>query len=86
MKKVGFLGLVVMAAMLLALAFPAAASGPSPAALPERHPHIEEALEAMRGAKRQLETADHDFGGHRVKAIQHLNAAIREAEVCMSMK
>jgi len=56
------------------------------AAMPERHPHIEEALESMRGAKRQLESAEHDFAGHRVKAIEHLDRAIREAEICMSMK
>lgn len=69
-------------------AAPAAAEAPaaSPAALPERHPHIDEALESMRAAKRHLETADHDFDGHRVKAIEHLNAAIHEAEICMSMR
>jgi hypothetical protein len=36
----------------------------------------------MRGAKHELETAEHDFHGHRVKAIEHLNQAIHEAEVC----
>jgi hypothetical protein len=57
-----------------------------PAATPEAHPHIDEALEAMRNAKRQLETAEHDFGGHRVKSIEHLNQAIREAEICLTMR
>ena len=56
------------------------------AAMPERHPHIDEALESMRAAKHHLESADHDFDGHRVKAIEHLDQAIHEAEVCMSMK
>jgi len=46
------------------------------------HPHIDEALEAMRAAKHHLETAEHDFHGHRVKAIEHLDAAIHEAEIC----
>jgi hypothetical protein len=64
----------------------AAPAAPAVAAMPERHPHIDEALEAMRAAKKHLETAEHDFGGHRVKAIEHLDAAIREAEMCMSMK
>jgi hypothetical protein len=64
----------------------AAAPAPKPAAAPERHPHIDEALESMRAAKHQLETADRDFDGHRVKAIEHLNAAIHEAEICMSMR
>lgn len=67
---------------------PAAAVPPAPpaaAAAPERHPHIDEALESMRAAKHHLETAEHDFDGHRVKAIEHRNQAIHEAEVCMSM-
>jgi hypothetical protein len=62
-----------------AAAIPAA---PAAAATPEEHPHIHEALEAMRNAKHHLETAEHDFHGHRVKAIEHLNQAIHEAEIC----
>ena len=72
-----------------AVPVPVAAAVPATtpsAAMPERHPHIEEALESMRGAKHQLESAEHDFAGHRVKAIEHLDRAIREAEICMSMK
>jgi len=99
MKNIGFLTLLITATLLLTLAFPAAAAGPggpapavpvaaaspSPTAapVPERHPHIDEALEAMRSAKHHLETAEHDFHGHRVKAIEHLDQAIREAEICM---
>ena len=104
MRKIGFLTLLIMATLLFALAFPAAAAGPktsttpAPAAaatpaphpvaapVPERHPRIDEALEHMRAAKKQLESAEHDFGGHRVKSIEHLDAAIREAEICMGMK
>lgn len=103
MKKIGFLTLLIMATLLLILAFPAAAAGPqapappvpavaavpaapAAAAVPERHPHIDEALESMRAAKHHLESAEHDFEGHRVKAIEHLNQAIHEAEICMSMK
>jgi len=102
MKKIGFLTLILMATILFMLAFPAAAAGPKPApaaapaaapvpapppaATPDDHPHIHEALEAMRNAKHHLETAAHDFDGHRVKAIEHLNQAIHEAEICESMK
>ena len=64
------------------LAAPAASAAP----VPERHPHIDEALEAMRNAKHHLESAEHDFDGHRMKAIEHLNQAIHEAEICMAMK
>ncbi len=96
MKKLGFLSLAAIAALLFSLAFPAAAAvpkAPVPAvpalALPPQeaaHPQIRDALEAMRNAKHHLEAGSHDFGGHRVKAIQHLDAAIHEAEICMSMK
>jgi hypothetical protein len=104
MKKIGFLSLLIMASLLLTLAFPVGAAGPKTpsaptapvaaaaplaliaAAMPERHPHIDEALESMRSAKRQLESAEHDFRGHRAKAIEHLDRAIHEAEICMSMR
>jgi hypothetical protein len=99
MKKIGFLTLLITATLLLTLAFPAGAAGPKApavavvvaaavpaAAVPERHPHIDEALESMRAAKHHLESAEHDFGGHRAKAVEHLDRAIREAEICMSMK
>lgn len=102
MKKIGFLTLLITATLVFGLAFPAAAAGPkAPAApvpavapvpaaavapVPDRHPHIDEALESMRAAKHQLEIAEHDFDGHRVKSIEHLNQAIREAEICMGMK
>ena len=103
MKKIGFLSLLIMATLLLTLAFPVAAARPEmpvapiapvaaaapmaaiAAAMPERHPHIDEALEAMRSAKKHLEMAEHDFRGHRGKSLQHLQMAIREAEICMSM-
>ena len=103
MKKIGFLSLLIMATLLLTLAFPVAAAGREmpaapiapvaaavpvvaiAAATPERHPHIDEALEAMRSAKKHLEMAEHDFKGHRGKSLQHLQMAIREAEICMSM-
>jgi hypothetical protein len=95
LKKTGFLTLLMMVTLVFALAFPAAAAGPKAAAaparaavapVPERHPHIDEALESMRAAKHHLESAEHDFDGHRMKAIEHLNRAIHEAELCMSMR
>ena len=102
MKSIGLLTLLIMATLLLTLTLPVAAAGPKPpalpvpvaaavpavpaAAMPERHPHIAEAMESMRAAKHHLESAEHDFDGHRVKAIEHLDRAIHEAEICMSMK
>jgi hypothetical protein len=67
---------------------PVAAAAPVSAiaaAMPERRPHIDEAIESMRSAKHHLESAEHDFRGHRAKSLQHLQMAIREAEICMSM-
>jgi hypothetical protein len=97
MRKVGILTLFIMVALVLTLTFtvgaaspkahaaPVAAAPASPVAapVPPPHPHIDEALEAMRSAKHHLETADHDFHGHRVKSIEHLNQAIHEAEICL---
>jgi hypothetical protein len=98
-KKFGFLTLLIVGTILLMIAFPAAAAGPkapappvpaapvvAPTPMPEPHPEIRDALEAMRNAKHHLESAAHDFDGHRVKAIEHLDQAIHEAEICMSMK
>lgn len=102
MKKIAFMTLLITATILLTLAFSAAAAAPkapaapapvaaapvapTPAATPERHPHIDEALEHMRAAKHELETAEHDFQGHRVKSIEHLDQAMHEAEICMNMR
>jgi hypothetical protein len=97
MRKVAILTLFIMVALVLTLTFtvgaasprahaaPVAAAPASPVAapMPPPHPHIDEALEAMRSAKHHLETADHDFHGHRVKSIEHLNQAIHEAEICL---
>jgi len=99
MKKIGFLTLLIMATLVFTLAFsavaaPKAPTAPAvvaaplaavPAATPERHPHIDEALEHMRAAKHELEIAEHDFDGHRAKSLEHLNGAIHEAEICMGM-
>jgi hypothetical protein len=68
-------------------AAPTVGAGPAvAAAMPEPHPHIHDALEAMRNARHHLESAEHDFDGHRTKAIEHLDRAIHEAEICMSMR
>ena len=40
----------------------------------------------MRAAKHHLESADHDFDGHRMEAIKHLDMAIHEAEICEGMR
>lgn len=49
----------------------------------EPHPQIREALEALRRAKAHMEHAAHDFGGHRVEAIEATNKAIEQLEICL---
>ena len=85
MKKIAMLCLLVVATVLLTLTF-AGNFGSRAAAAPPPHPHIHEALESMRGAKHHLESAEHDFEGHKVKAIERLDMAIHEAEICESMR
>ncbi len=41
-------------------------------------PHMRAALEHLRNAKRSLELATADKGGHRAKAIEYVNKAIDE--------
>jgi hypothetical protein len=87
MKKVGFMTLVIMLTVFCTLAISGAAAPKAPATVlaaapAPPHPHITEALESMRAGKHHLEAAEHDFHGHRAKAIEHLDQAIHEAEIC----
>jgi hypothetical protein len=43
-------------------------------------PHMQAALDALRNAKRELDAADADKGGHRVKAIRLVEQAIAQVE------
>jgi len=44
----------------------------------EEHPEIREAIHHLEQAKQSLEHAAHDFGGHRSKALEHVNQALAE--------
>jgi hypothetical protein len=46
----------------------------------EPQPHMRMALEFLQKARNQLEKASADKGGHRVKAIGHIDAAIGEVK------
>ena len=50
----------------------------------ERHPELVAALRALRNARERLHKADRDFGGHRAKAEEHTEAAIREVELALA--
>jgi hypothetical protein len=95
MKQIGFLTLLIAAMLVLAIAFPVAASGPNAAATPvvaapatpaaspmPPHPRVHEALEALRSARDHMAHAEGEFHGHRDAAIHHIDEAIKEAEIC----
>ena len=50
----------------------------------ERHPEIDAAIHHLREAKRNLENARRDFGGHRVKALEHVNEALEECNQALN--
>jgi Ni/Co efflux regulator RcnB len=79
-------------ALSFAMSLPATAQETSTAKLKrvqmdehkEKHPEIEAAVHHLREAKNSLEHANHDFGGHRAKAIEHVNQALAECEQALS--
>ncbi len=46
----------------------------------ERHPRLHAALKELREARKELKDADHDFGGHREKAIESIDHSIKQIE------
>ncbi len=65
------------AAMAAPAAAPVVVAAPAPQRQ-ERHPEIHAAIRNLEEARSHLEAAAHDFGGHRVKAIEHTNKALEE--------
>ena len=77
-KTTALFGLAAM--MFLGATFQASAQTPGGRMGREKHPEMRAALKALQNAKNRLEHAAHDYKGHRVKAIEHTNEAIREVE------
>jgi hypothetical protein len=69
---------------LASLGVLASTSQPVRAEDKERHPRIRAAIRELREAKKELEKADHDFGGHRVEAIKAINHAVRQLEKALN--
>jgi uncharacterized iron-regulated membrane protein len=95
MKKFGLWSLSIVATVTLTLAFSAVAGPKAPSAAAAvapaspvlvapvpPHPRVHEAIEALRGAREHMAHAEGEFRGHRDKAIEHIDAAIHEAEIC----
>jgi hypothetical protein len=45
---------------------------------PGPHPEIRDAIRLLRDAQDHLRHGAHDFGGHRVKAMEHIDQALTE--------
>ncbi|MGA2430301.1 MAG: hypothetical protein ABSH13_17500 [Candidatus Acidiferrum sp.] len=93
--KIRTLGVVVLTALILAVAFSvsvpaashagnaAAVPAAMPAPVPADHPEIHDALASLRHAREHLEHAAHDFGGHRADALRATDEAIHQLEICL---
>ena len=62
--------LLLAAAIVGSLAF-------TPAVI-EPHPHLKNAIAELVAARKELSTAAHDFGGHRVDAVAAIDAALKQ--------
>jgi hypothetical protein len=49
----------------------------------EQHPHIRGAIRELQEAKRELQTAAHDFGGHREDALKAVDEAIHQLQLAL---
>lgn len=49
----------------------------------EFHPHLHHALHELKEAHHELKEAKHDFGGHREKAIEKVDHAIKQLELAL---
>ncbi len=50
----------------------------------ERHPELRQALRQLHTAANSLQHAAHDFGGHREKALDLTQNAIKEVEAALA--
>jgi len=76
-----FLALIVWTLVVEAQQPPSGQSAPPQKQMPqrgERHPEIRAALQALRNAEQHLQEAAHDYGGHRVKAMELIKQAEEE--------
>lgn len=48
-----------------------------------RHPHMHHALHELREARTELKEAAHDFGGHRVMALEAVDFAIKQLDIAL---
>lgn len=84
---IGSIGSAAPAPAQLRSAAPAPAAqahGPTAASELEDHPRMEDALRSLQAAKAALQSAAHDFQGHRQKALEATSAAIEEIRLALA--
>ena len=89
MRKV--IGMVVVALLLVGMTGAtirtAQAQGPGPIGREAgEHPNIARAIEALEVAIADMERAPHDFGGHKAKAIESSQRAIRDLKIALTYR
>jgi len=73
-----------VALAISALSFTATSmASPSFAAQHEKHPEIHRAIRQLERTLDGLKHANHDFGGHRAKAMEHIGAALSELKIAL---
>ena len=50
----------------------------------EDQPHMKAAMDALEQAKQHLQQAERDKGGHRAKALQHVDMAMQQVRMGMN--
>ena len=73
----------VLALPLVATTQPAKPTRPAAVVAQEPHPEINAAIRALEAARLHLQRAAHDFGGHRVKAIRAIDAALVQLKLAL---
>ncbi len=69
---------------LITLAVVSVPRSAQPAQAPgETHPHIRAAIQELRQARRELQSAASDFCGHRAAAMQITDNAIRQLQTAL---
>lgn len=69
-----------MKKMMMVAVVSAFVGGFATSAMADKQPQMAKALNSLQDAKRELENATADKGGHRVKAIALVNDAIAEVK------
>lgn len=83
MKKT-LCAILTAGALTFALSMPAISQDKDEHMKGEKHPEIRAAIHHLQEAKNNLEHAAHDFGGHRAKALEHVNEALRECNEALT--